>query len=145
MTQHVRVFAFACVRVCAPTKKTTFFRWEKPKVTARWPTYGVNHPLTYFRWPTYGVRWPTYGDLLTVTYLRWPTSGDLLSVTTRWPRTLFFSYDVIVTLIPHIAHTPLSSRTQPFLIFFHDNIDSWQFDGFRESERFDWLMETPTH
>ena len=116
MTQHVRVFAFACVRVCAPTKKTTFFRWEKPRVTARWPIFGDLLTVAYLRWPnnplTY-FRWPTSGDLLTVTYFGWPTFGDHKVTTNTWAMT---------SLWPHIAHTPLSARTQ--LFFF-----SWQFKG----------------
>ena len=109
---RLRASEFAHLR-----KKTTYFPGGLPRVTARWPIFGVNHPLTYFRWPTYGVNHP-------LTYLRWPTSGDLLSVTTRWPRTLFFLAMTSLWPWSHTSRIPrshtasLSSRTQPFFIFF---------------------------
>ena len=105
MTQHVRVFAFAWARVCAPTKKTTFFRWEKPRVTARWPIFGDLLTVAYLRWPnnplTY-FRWPTSGDLLTVTYFGWPTFGDH-KVTTD---TMLWRHCDLTSRIPrsHPAH-----------------------------------------
>ena len=102
-------FAFAWARVCAPTKKNYLLSVGK--------TQG-NSPLTYLRCkPPVDLLSMTYlrckppVDLLTVTYFGWPTFGDH-KVTTD----TIFSYDVIVTLIPHIAHTPLSSRTQPFFL-----------------------------
>ena len=89
----------------------TYFPFRWPTFRFRWP----NNPLTYFRWPTYGARWPTFRFRWPTYGTRWPTSGDLLSVTTcQGDHGHYFL--AMTSLWPHIAHTPLSSRTQPFFL-----------------------------
>ena len=91
--------------------------------------------------------------LRSLTYFTFSSAYRRVSHATHAYRREPLTHPARLSLTPHLrtahfrlAHAHVLIPHTPFFhFFFHDNIGSWQFDGFRESERFDWLMETPTH